>query len=211
MSMDKNYYEGMRKDISLLLPDKILKVLEVGCGTGNTLVWLKNYKQCTWVGGIEISPTAAAQARAEVDAVYEGDIEHIDLPIASDSLDLILCLDVLEHLINPWNVMLRLQKMLKPGGALIASIPNVRNRKVLFPLIFKGKWDYTDAGILDKTHLRFFVRETAVILIESSGLKVDIITATGLGRSRRSKFVNSLIPSFIRSLFEYQYLIRAIR
>jgi 2-polyprenyl-3-methyl-5-hydroxy-6-metoxy-1,4-benzoquinol methylase len=158
-----------------------------------------------------MSLEAAERARERLDAVYPVNIEQNNLPIQESSLDLILCLDVLEHVIDPWEVVRRLYKLLKPGGALIVSIPNVRNHKVLFPLLFQGKWDYTDAGILDKTHLRFFVRDTAIKLIESSRLKVDLVMSTGLGRSRRSRIVNALLPSLITSLFEKQYLIRGIR
>jgi 2-polyprenyl-3-methyl-5-hydroxy-6-metoxy-1,4-benzoquinol methylase len=209
--MTKKYFEYTRNEIFPLLPDKITKVLEIGCGTGNTLEWLKAQKQCSWVGGVELYPDAAAKAREKLDAVYVGNIEQLDLPMEQGTLDLILCLDVLEHMIDPWEVVRRLSKLLTTGGAMIASIPNVRNKKVLFPLLFKGRWDYGDAGILDKTHLRFFVRDTAIQLIETSGLKVDMVDSTGLGRSRRSRIINTLLPSLITSLFEKQYLIRGIR
>ena len=211
LKMKNQYFEYTRKEILPLLPDNPSKVLEIGCGVGNTLVWLKNLKQCTWIGGVEISPEAVEIARERLDAVYPVNIEQNDLPIQESTLDLILCLDVLEHMIDPWKVVRRLHKLLKPGGALIVSIPNIRNQKVLFPLLFKGKWDYADAGILDKTHLRFFVRDSAIHLVGSSGLYVDIIASTGLGHSRRSKAINALLPALITSLFEKQYLIRGIR
>ena len=194
-----------------MLPEAISAVLEIGCGVGNTLAWIKSIRNCTWVGGVEISPDIAQQARQIVDEVYVENIEHMDLPITKDSLDLILCLDVLEHLIDPWTTVLYLQDLLKPGGALIVSIPNVRNFAVLFPLLFRQKWEYTKAGFLDRTHLRFFVKESALQLISSSGLIVDMVTATGLGRSRKSKMINSMIPSVIKSLFEKQYLIRGVK
>lgn len=185
--------------------------MEIGCGTGKSLEWLKTLYPCEWRGGVEICAAAAEQARDKLDAVFVGNIEEIELPIEDESLDLILCLDVLEHLVDPWRVLTRLGAYLKPGGALIASIPNVRNRKVLLPLLFKSKWEYAEAGILDRTHLRFFVRDSAIRLIESAGLKVDMVHATGLGRSRRSRVVNALLPGWLRSFFEYQYLIRGIK
>jgi 2-polyprenyl-3-methyl-5-hydroxy-6-metoxy-1,4-benzoquinol methylase len=209
--MTQKYFEYTRSEIFPLLPDKITKVLEIGCGTGNTLGWLKAQKQCSWVGGVELYPDAAVKAREKLDAIYIGSIEQIDLPIEQGSLDLILCLDVLEHLLDPWTVVCRLQKLLLPGGALIASIPNVRHHSVLSPLLFKQQWEYTEAGILDRSHLRFFVKKSAVRLIESAGLKVDMILATGLGRSRKSQYVNSLIPSVIKSFYEKQYLIRGVK
>ncbi len=207
----QSYYEYTRTEIRDLIPETATRVLEIGCGTGNTLLWLKNLKHCSWIGGVEMSPDAAALARDKLDEVYPVNIENSNLPIQEGTLDLILCLDVLEHMIDPWTVVRRLRTLLKPGGALIASIPNVRNAKVLFPLLLAGKWDYSDEGILDKSHLRFFVRETAIGLISSSGLLVDMVRSTGLGRSRRSKLMNALTPDIITSLFEKQYLIRGIR
>jgi glycosyltransferase involved in cell wall biosynthesis/SAM-dependent methyltransferase len=207
----KAYYEYTRREIVDLLPENTSRVLEVGCGSGNTLAWLKNLKRCAWVGGVEMMPDAAALARKKLDDVFLVNIEKSDIPVPEGSLDLILCLDVLEHMVDPWAVVCRLQKMLKPGGALIASIPNVRNQAVLFPLLFQGKWDYADAGFLDRSHLRFFVRESAIELVASSGLKVDMVLSTGLGRSRRTRVVNSMLPSLVKSIFEKQYLIRGIR
>ena len=66
-------------------------------------------------------------------------------------------------------------------------------------------------AILDRSHLRFFVRETAIELVASSGLKVDMVLSTGLGRSKRTQIVNSMLPSLVKSIFEKQYLIRGIR
>lgn len=209
--MNQEYFSYTRNEILPLLPDEVAKVLEVGCGVGNTLEWIKSIRNCTWTAGVEISPHIARQAQLRLDAVYVGDIESMDLPVAKGSIDLVLCLDVLEHLVDPWKTIFKLQELLKPGGVLIASIPNVRYHAVLLPLLFKQKWEYTDAGVLDRTHLRFFVKETALRLITSSGLLVDMITSTGLGKSRKSQIMNSMIPSFFKSLFEKQYLIRGIK
>ena len=209
--MTQEYFSYTRKEIFPLLPEKVSSVLEIGCGTGSTLEWIHSIKHCALMLGVEISPDVAALARRKVNEVYAGNIEHMNLPVDKCSLDLILCLDVLEHLVDPWVVVRRLRELLKPGGALIASIPNVGHHTVLFPLLFKQQWSYTEAGILDKTHLRFFVRDTVIHLVESSGLKVDMITSTGLGRSRSSRVVNSLLPSLITSLFEKQYLVRGVR
>jgi SAM-dependent methyltransferase len=212
MRETSEYYESVRADILPLLPERLDRVLEVGCGTGNTLQWLRKHRKCEWLGGVERYPDAAAQAREKADVVYEGDIEHLDLPVPKASLDLILCLDVLEHLIDPWRVTSRLRELIRPGGALIISVPNIRNRDIIFPLLFKGKWDYTPAGILDRTHLRFFVRETAIELMESAGLKVDKIHETGLERkTKKSRMVISLLPEGIRSFLVLQYLIRGIK
>src|SRR4051794_37408417 len=157
---ESTYFDAVRTDVLGLLPPRMERVLEIGCGTGDTLAYLRSTGRCTWAAGVELYPGAASIARGRIDRLWEGNVETLQLDLEADSLDAILCLDVLEHLIDPWAVISKLGLLLKPGGALIASIPNVRNHKVLFPLLFRGRWDYTDSGLLDRTHLRFFVRET---------------------------------------------------
>ncbi|MDO8444906.1 MAG: class I SAM-dependent methyltransferase [Deltaproteobacteria bacterium] len=207
---EDDYFRNLRSEILPLLPNGDMgRVLEVGCGTGDTLDYIKNATHCEWVCGVELFHEAAEEARGKLDEVYEGDIEKINLPIEEGSLDVVLCLDVLEHLIDPWSVVHKLDMLIKPGGVLIASIPNVRHFKASFPLFFLGQWDYRDAGILDSTHLRFFVRETAVKLMECSGLTVDMVKATGFEKGSKSRTINILTFSLFRPFLEVQYLIRA--
>ena len=204
-----DYFDNVRSEILSLLPRKINRLLEIGCGSGNTLKYIKDNYQCNWAYGVELVHEAAEIARSKVDLVIEGDIENIDLPIEPETLDVILCLDVLEHLINPWKVMSKLGVLLKSDGVIIASIPNVRNFHVVLPLIFRGEWKYLDMGILDKTHLRFFTRSTAIKLIESSGLEIDMIKETGFERGSKTRIANLVTFSIFKPFFVMQYLIRA--
>ena len=123
-------------------------------------------------------------------------------------IDLILALDVLEHLVDPWSVVRKLDRVLRPGGALIASIPNVRHHSVLVPLLFRGRWRYMPMGPLDRTHLRFFTRSTAIDLVESSGMRVDKMDSV---MSARSQLLSRLTLSMARPFLEIQYLLRAIK
>lgn len=203
------YFSQVRREIFPFLPEKMGRVLEVGCGTGDTLGYIKQQGRCDWAGGIELVSSAAAIARGKVDLVIEGDIEAMELPFEEGSLDVILCLDILEHLVDPWRAVKKLDKVLKPGGILIASIPNVRHCRLVFPLLFQGKWQYRDSGILDKTHLRFFVRESAIALMGSSGLKVEAVRTTGLDLGSRGWIANLLTLGLFKSFFERQFLICA--
>lgn len=209
---DNEYYDNVRHEILPLLPVYSNKVLDIGCGNGSTLMWLKELGKCAWTSGIEIDPGAAEKARKNIDALYSANIETMDLPFEEASLDLILCLDVLEHLIDPWSATRRIQKLLRPGGALIISVPNVRCKRVLLPLLFKGKWEYADQGILDRTHLRFFVRDSAIALVEDAGLRVDLVDVTGgIARGRKAGILKAVLPNGIMSFFARQYLIRGIK
>lgn len=202
----QDYYEGYRKDILPLLPRHSGRVLEVGCGTGNTLVYLKDNDYCDWTCGVELFSEAAIIARDRVDLFFQGNIETFDLPIEPNSLDVILCLDVLEHLVNPEAVIQKLHQYLAPNGIIVASFPNVRHYSVLIPLLFQNKWEYKESGILDKTHLRFFVEKTAISLMESSGLKLtNMIQSLAF---EKSIIANTLTLGIFKSFLTWQYLIQ---
>lgn len=205
---EPDYFGHARREIESLLPPELSRVLEIGCGNGATLEWLKREKGCRWACGIEIAEEPAEKAKEIADFFIQGDIERIDIPITRGSLDLVLCLDVLEHLYDPWNVVERLSMLLRPGGIMISSIPNVRHPSVVIPLLFFNKWDYVPAGILDRTHLRFFTRETAIELFEPSGLKVDKIKPTMLERNSWKGMLNILTLRLFQNFLAWQFLLR---
>lgn len=214
MYEDKNsdYYSHVRREILPLLPSNCERILEIGCGRGDTLLWLKDtQKNCAWIGGVELFPDSGSIAATRLDWFCGGSIETLDLALEAESIDLILCLDVLEHLVDPWKSVAKLQSLLKPGGHLIGSIPNVRYYSASFALFFKGQWRYQQEGILDKTHLRFFTKETAIALLESSGLKHDLLIGKGLEKGRKARWINFLTLGLFRPFFEFQYLIRVAK
>lgn len=208
----EDYFSHARREILPLLPSHAPRALEVGCGAGHTLSLFKQQGLCDWTCGIEISPTVAAQASMRLDQVIQGNIEAMELPIEPGSIDLLLCLDVLEHLVDPWETLRRLAALLRPNGVLVASIPNVRYYRVLLPLMLGGRWDYQDSGILDRTHLRFFTRATAIELVKSAGFSIEQVSATNAHtRNWKYRLLDALTLSHARPYFEFQYLIRADR
>lgn len=165
------YFDHARTEISSLLPVHCGRVLELGCGGGATLAWLRRQNRLSEAVGIEISPKAAALARPHLDAVHCFDFESALMPDPKQQFDVILCLDVLEHMGDPWAVVKRLvEDNLAQGGTLVISLPNVRHYSVLVPLLLEGNWDYQDAGILDRTHVRFFTHSTAETLLAHPSL-----------------------------------------
>lgn len=207
--MDYSYVGRAREEILPLWPERCERVLEVGCGTGATLAYLKRMRLCRWTPGVELHRETASYARGQVDLVLEASIEQLDLPFEPGSFDVILCLDVLEHLIDPWRVLKAMKGLLSPNGVIIASIPNVRHASVVLPLLLQGRWQYTDSGLLDRSHLRFFTRRTAIKLFETSGYRVDQVLSTGTERGRPGWLPNLLTLTLFKRLLELQYLIRA--
>jgi SAM-dependent methyltransferase len=96
------------------------------------------------------------------------------VPSSWPAPECIVFADVLEHMVDPWDAVRRARAMLAPGGVLVVSIPNISHASILRGLK-RGRFDYADYGILDRTHLRFFTRATAVDLVEQGGFEIEFV------------------------------------
>ena len=201
------YYGHVRSDVFHLLPADCRRVLEIGVGNGSTIDAVRKIRNVAFSAGVELSEKAGEIACAHVDEVVCGNIETMELPPAWTDFDVILCLDVLEHLVDPWEVVAKLHTRLKKGGTIVASIPNISYFGVVFPLLFRGKWELKDAGVLDRTHLRFFVRNTIIELLTSSGLKLVAIEGGGMTAGSKRWWANRLSAGLFERFLASQYLI----
>lgn len=215
----ENYYKNIRHDLIPLVPEDANCILEVGCAEGMTGNELKK-RPGVFVAGIENNKTAAELARKVLDDVIIGDIESMDIPYSTSAFDCIIFADVLEHLVNPLDVLKKVSKHLKKDGTVIMSIPNVQFYGVVHQLI-EGNWTYQKEGILDETHLRFFTFKEIEKLVNEAGLSIQQIeetldpqyekfsnenhTALKLGRLS----IEGLTPEEIRRFFVFQYKIVA--
>ncbi|NBT55035.1 MAG: class I SAM-dependent methyltransferase [Betaproteobacteria bacterium] len=204
------YFAHARKEIAPLLPPRCGRVLEVGCGSGATLAWLRASGRAEYSVGVEISSAAAESARSLVDEIYCLDFEKSGSSFAQPKFDVILCLDVLEHMVDPWRVVDQLvTDQLAPGGTLVMSLPNVRHYSVVLPLLLQGRWDYETAGLLDRTHLRFFTRRTALAMVSHPLLKGPRCLSAGFDWPSLKASVNFVTAGLFRDLLTYQYLLSA--
>lgn len=171
---DIQYYTWARTDIISLIEldeEKPIKVLEVGCGCGATLAKIQYIWPNASVSGIELVEAVARIGGNYLD-VCQGNIESMELPYEKESFDYIIFGDVLEHLYDPKAVLERMKPYLKENGQFICSIPNLMNESVILSLL-KGEFEYTEAGILDRTHIRFFTLNSIVRMMRACGLKID--------------------------------------
>ncbi len=201
------YYAHTRLELISLLDGVPETVLEVGCGRGNTLRYLKG-QGARETFGIELNSKVAEEAIGQVDHVAIGDVESMEWPFPGARFDCIILGDVLEHLRDPWGVVETLKELLRDGGQLVASLPNVRFYGVSLPLLLRGKWTYTEEGILDRTHLRFFTRGSAIQLFSGAGLRVHHVAST-YGPKRR--LFNLLTLGIFRNHLARQHLIHAYK
>ncbi|HQE83660.1 MAG TPA: glycosyltransferase [Candidatus Hydrogenedentes bacterium] len=164
------YYCSPRAELAVHVPRSAKRILDIGCGAGAFGRSLKE-RGAGEVIGIEIEERACAIAREALDGVLCGDIERMELPFEPEHFDCVTFGDVLEHLADPAKVLRRIAPFLAPGGLAIASIPNARFCQVV-QMLAEGRWKYEDAGILDRTHLRFFTAVEMQHLFQEAGYDV---------------------------------------
>jgi SAM-dependent methyltransferase len=197
-----DYYDQERPEVAALVPAECQRLLEIGCGSGQLGRLLKSRGHL--VTGIELVADAADEARLWLDEVITADAET-GLPFAPGSFDGVVCADVLEHLVDPWRVLREAAELLRPGGCVVASVPNVQNLDVLWRLA-RGRWDYRERGILDRGHLRFFTLASLRNLFHQAGLEV-----VHVGRRYRRSLWRSLVSWLTlgraRGFFTRQYLV----
>ncbi|MBL7976660.1 MAG: class I SAM-dependent methyltransferase [Candidatus Kapabacteria bacterium] len=173
---DPQYYTVVRKEVFQFIPE-CDTILDVGCATGLNLKVLKEMGRCKQTYGLEYVEEVAKQAQQNIDNVLCADVSAADLPYPDKFFDVILCLDVLEHMENPWRAVEKLKRVLKDDGVLIASIPNIAYIPVIIKLIFR-RFDYEDSGVMDRTHLRFFTLRSMKQMFQNAGFIVTKVKGT---------------------------------
>ena len=176
-SFDPRYHTNPRTEILSFMGEPPGTVLDVGCGGGATGQLVKDKFPGTRVIGIEINPSAAEHARRMLDRVVCAGVDDIDpaRDMPNERISTVLLLDVLEHLYDPWRALQRIQRWLAPGTRVLASLPNLRNLATLSELA-GGHFEYTENGVLDVTHVRFFTRASLRDLFGQTGFEVRRIT-----------------------------------
>ena len=187
LKYSKGTKPGGTNSVILKACPKGTDVLDVGCASGYLGEELHNLGCKVW--GVDSDKFALGNIPK---GTYEETLE-LDLNLQTDVgpffprlFDVVIAADVLEHLLDPQRVLRTLSKSLKPNGLIIISLPNVANFSIRIPLIF-GRFDYTELGILDRTHLHLFTYKSAAQLVRDSGLEIE---STFAGSDRFGQLLN---------------------
>jgi len=147
------------------------RVLDVGCAGGYLALALREEREAS-VLGVEPDPAAVDAARRRGVEVIAGSVEDPTvLAAVRGEYDAVVCGDVLEHLVDPWDTLRALAALLRPGGLAIVSLPNAAHWTVRRALL-RGRFPREDHGLFDRTHLRWFTRADARALVTGAGLEV---------------------------------------
>jgi 2-polyprenyl-3-methyl-5-hydroxy-6-metoxy-1,4-benzoquinol methylase len=195
-----------------------LRLLDIGCARGHLSAALAS--QGWQVTGIEYDAADAAIAQENGIDVIVGTAEDA-MEAMNEKFDVIVFADVLEHFVHPEDVLSQARTLLAPGGRVVISIPNVAHLSVRLQLLM-GSFNYTDRGILDRTHLHFYTKKTLQEMIVGAGLDTIYIGATPapveevlpvlrkIAPLRLLLELNALIARTWKSAFAYQYIAVAL-
>lgn len=201
-----NYFNNCKKDIIKIIPPNSRTILEIGCGTGATLIEIKKRNPGVKIYGIDIVDTELENKNNFFDFIC-GNIEEIIIPYPKRFFDVIILADVIEHLIDPWSCIKKLSQYLSDKGIIIATIPNVLYYRVIGKMVFYGDFEYTESGILDITHLRFFTKKTIIKLFKESGF--NNISTDHIISTKKGNIINLLTFGFLENFLTYKYIVQA--
>lgn len=205
----QDYYSMRRREIAKLIVGTPSKILEIGCASGcfkANVSWPVEYH------GVEPDEKAALAAGNSGLVVHCGTYEAVKDELQNGYFDLIVCNDVIEHMVDPWSFLRSVALKLKPGGMIIGSIPNVRFIGVLIDMLIRRDWKYRERGVLDSTHLRFFTMRSVKRMLNECGYKVTYIKPCGYSRLAWIKtLLTPLFWPFGADMLHGQIAFRAVR
>lgn len=186
------------------------QILDVGCGDASLGKILE--KKENKVTGIEMNPESARLARKNISNVIEEDALAAVKKLKKDFFDVVILSDFIEHIPYPDIFLKELKHLIRKGGFIIISVPNIANFTTRFDLLF-GRFDYKKHGIMDSTHLRFFTKKTISKLVSAAGYKIKKLDITPvipsfLERTMIERLVY-WISKFCKGLLAYQFVILA--
>ncbi|WP_208095651.1 class I SAM-dependent methyltransferase [Nostoc sp. 106C] len=210
---DAEYFQNVRQEMLDFIPFSSKTILDVGCGGGNFGKYLKEERNVE-VWGVELDKDAASIAAQKLDKVICAAFTNsLDLP--KSNFDCIVFNDVLEHMVDPYSALVYAKEILNKQGVVVASIPNVRYFDNIWNLLVKKNWEYSDWGILDKTHLRFFTKRSIISTFENLGYYVECIESINPLEKihprlvKRFNFLNIILLNKIEDMRYLQFAVVA--
>lgn len=156
------------------------RVLELGCASGYLSGYMEQALGCR-VTGVDADPLATAIAAERCSEVFTADLDRPDAlepARASAPYDVLFAAAVLEHLKEPERLLCEASKLLVPGGLAIISLPNIAHWSFRLRLL-RGRFDYADYGVMDRTHCRLYTVATGRALLENQGYRVERLAIAG--------------------------------
>lgn len=201
------YFRHARLEVMDLLPDRFNNIIDVGGSSGATLSAIKARWPSVRTICLDTHEASVGLARENGHEAFVCDIEKT-IPDLFETTDVVMFLDVLEHLADPWSTLTKIVDQLPSGACVIVSLPNVRFWEASCRLFFWGDWKLRESGVMDRTHLRFFTRRTGAEMLLNAGLNIQKVRAR-LPGGRRYNLLNTFSLGVVKDFLTEQYIFAA--
>jgi SAM-dependent methyltransferase len=214
-------HDSHNPDLLKLIPADSKKVIEIGCSSGALAREFKKLnKMVDWVG-VEIDASYAELAKRYCDKTLVENVDDCDLSFFKQFSDRDCWVfgDTLEHFKDPWSVLKNIRGIIPEEGSVAACIPNAQHWSLVVRMAL-GDFRYEDCGLLDRTHLRWFSRQTMIDLFETSGFRIVEGLPRIFDEPNRDKFLPLIAEiaktcgvqpeKVINDSIPLQYVVRAI-
>jgi 2-polyprenyl-3-methyl-5-hydroxy-6-metoxy-1,4-benzoquinol methylase len=188
-----NYYMEPRSEMLPFVPISAQKILEIGCGCAEFSLQIKKRQPCE-IWGVELDKESAKKAEKIVDNLLCGDISQLLDTLPDAYYDCIVMNDVIEHLTDPESILMKLSSKLNSSGMFVLSVPNVRFWKNWMNFILKKDWKYTESGILDRTHYRFFTKKSLKRMLQQLHFEIQILKGINKTNTWKAKLFYPILP-----------------
>ncbi|ORB97621.1 SAM-dependent methyltransferase [Mycobacterium persicum] len=168
------YYHQAAAETLRLIPTDAQRVLDLGCADGSFGVTVKD-RTGAELWGIVSDEHTTRPASAVTERVLTEDLEREIAQLPDGYFDAVICVDVLERLVEPGAALHKLRTKLKPDGVVVAAVPNFRFLPALGQVLFRKDFPQEDFGPFDRTYLRFFTRRSIVRIFKKAGLRIQRI------------------------------------
>jgi 2-polyprenyl-3-methyl-5-hydroxy-6-metoxy-1,4-benzoquinol methylase len=205
---EEGYYAGERIEMVELVPKNTRLLLDIGCGKGDFGKCVKETLGEVTVYGIEPVQEISKIASKKIDHVYHGTLDTTLKSIGKLKFDVVSMNDVIEHIWEPDIALKQVKMLLKKDGFFILSVPNVLFVANLKQMIVNKDWRYTDSGVLDHTHMRFYTKKSIIRLLEKNSFEIQSIKGINGGPIPPLQSVLNFITfGYWREVFDLQFAI----
>lgn len=204
-------YGTERHDLVGLIPEKARNVLDIGSAEGGLGKVLQETKHELEIDAVELSKPLVEKAKPWYSKVYHCSFENF---ISEKKYDVIICGDVIEHMLDPWKQICKMYDLLNPGGCLIASLPNAGHWSLIYDQL-QGKFEYLPVGLTCVTHVRWFTEKSIKSALKDCGFQIDLFERLQLEPSPKGKeFIDKMVELGFgdeKSMLTNEFTIRAIK